>query len=174
MCDPIKEPQFASPIYKAVGYKPDQTGVSQLGWQVKAGDLIGYADNTGASTGDHLHFGLKPQAQNESNGAWYNTEQLNGYNGAIDPFPFLVQVIEKPKFQKDLYLGLNDPDVKRLQQTLNQHGYTVSLSGAGANGKETTFYGILTKQAVIKVQKKFGLPQTGYFGPLTRAIVNNF
>lgn len=88
MCDCVKEPQFTSPIYKAVGYKPDQTGVSQTGIAVKRGDLLGYADNTGASSGDHLHFGLKPQAQNESNGAWYNPAQDNGYNGAIDPQPF--------------------------------------------------------------------------------------
>jgi len=88
MCDPIKEPKLTSPVYKAVGFKPDQTGVSQIGWKVSLGDLIGYADNTGASTGDHLHFGLKPVAQGESNGAWYNTEQANGYNGAIDPQPF--------------------------------------------------------------------------------------
>lgn len=88
MCDPIKEPQFASPVWKAVGYQPDQTGVSQLGTPVKRGDLIGYADNTGASTGDHCHFGLKNVAQNESNGIWYNTEQNNGYNGAIDPTPY--------------------------------------------------------------------------------------
>lgn len=88
MCDAKKEPQFTSPIYKAVGYAPDQTGVSQNGIAIKKGDLIGYADNTGNSSGDHLHFGLKPQAKNESNGIWYNTEQANGYNGAINPAPF--------------------------------------------------------------------------------------
>ncbi len=88
MCDPIKEPKYASPIWKAVGYKPDQTGVSQIGIAVKRGDLLGYADNTGASTGDHLHFGLKPVAINESNGAWLNFEQNNGYGGAIDAEPY--------------------------------------------------------------------------------------
>jgi murein DD-endopeptidase MepM/ murein hydrolase activator NlpD len=101
LCDSILEPQFTSPIYKAVGYKPDQTGVSQLGVVVKCGDLLGYADNTGASTGDHLHFGLKPQLQNESNGAWYNTEQKNGYNGAIDPMPFFNK--HTPLYIQTLY-----------------------------------------------------------------------
>jgi murein DD-endopeptidase MepM/ murein hydrolase activator NlpD len=88
LCNAKKEPQFTSPIYTKVGYQPDQTGVSQIGWKVRTGELIGYADNTGASTGDHLHFGLKPQAQNESNGAWLNIEQNNGYLGAIDPAPY--------------------------------------------------------------------------------------
>jgi murein DD-endopeptidase MepM/ murein hydrolase activator NlpD len=55
-------------------------------YPVKCGDLIGYADNTGApyeSSGDHLHFGLQPLDQ-------YNTiiEQRNGFNGCIDPTPF--------------------------------------------------------------------------------------
>jgi len=62
--------------------------VVKTGQKVKAGDLIGYADNTGLSTGDHLHFGLKPQAWNENDWIWYNVEQNNGYLGAIDPLPY--------------------------------------------------------------------------------------
>lgn len=55
---------------------------------VKAGAHIADADNTGASSGSHLHFGLKPVAQGESVWAWYNIEQNNGYMGAIDPKPY--------------------------------------------------------------------------------------
>lgn len=56
------------------------------GVNVKTGDLIGYADNTGApfeSSGDHLHFGLAPCDQN---GAFL--EPGNGYGGCIDPQPY--------------------------------------------------------------------------------------
>ena len=88
MCDPIAYPEFTSPIYKAVGYHPDQTGVSNVGVFVKCGDLIGYADNSGTTSGDHLHFGIKPQMEGEPDGIWYNYAQSNGYMGAVDPTPY--------------------------------------------------------------------------------------
>lgn len=50
--------------------------------QVKAGDLIGYADNTGKyTTGSHLHFGLRPVLFKPD----------NGYNGWIDPEPYFIK-----------------------------------------------------------------------------------
>lgn len=78
LCDGLKEPKYQSPIADKTGFVP-----------VKCGDLIGYADNTGASSGDHLHFGLKPVAKGEDWGIWFNVEQKNGYLGAIDPMPYL-------------------------------------------------------------------------------------
>lgn len=80
LCDPRKEPKFASPVYKA----------KNMTLRVKSGDLIAYADNTGFSTGDHLHFGLKPMGKDKK-GIFYNLFQDNGYKGAVDPFPYLVE-----------------------------------------------------------------------------------
>jgi murein DD-endopeptidase MepM/ murein hydrolase activator NlpD len=57
------------------------------GQKVKAGDILGEADNTGLSSGDHDHFELKP-VEMADNGMFYNTEQNNGYFGSIDPLPY--------------------------------------------------------------------------------------
>lgn len=54
--------------------------------QVSAGDLIGYANNTGApyeSSGNHLHLGLAfLDAQKRF------TNQDNGYGGCVNPLPY--------------------------------------------------------------------------------------
>lgn len=77
LVDPLKEPKYASPL------------MDKLGVTLKAGDLIGYANNTGTSTGSHLHFGLKKVQKGENLYAWSNIEQNNGYMGATDPAPYL-------------------------------------------------------------------------------------
>ena len=54
------------------------------GDELKTGDLIGYADSTGYSSGDHLHFEVKEVDQD---GRVLN--QDNGYFGAIDPISLM-------------------------------------------------------------------------------------
>jgi hypothetical protein len=51
------------------------------GQQVVTGQAIGISNNTGNSSGPHLHFGVKP----------VNPDNNNGYFGAIDPQPLLNQ-----------------------------------------------------------------------------------
>lgn len=63
----------------------------KTGDRVQTGDLIGYADSTGLSTGDHLHFSIKPQLWNENDWIWYNLEQSNGMMGAVDPNPYFTK-----------------------------------------------------------------------------------
>lgn len=62
------------------------------GERVGVGDFIGYADSTGFSSGDHLHFELKPVDILEwENGLpiYNNTLQQNGMLGAVDPVPYM-------------------------------------------------------------------------------------
>lgn len=78
LCDGAKEPKFISPLYKKKNVR------------VRAGDVIGYADNTGFSSGDHLHFGLKP-SDRQGNALF----PKNGVRGAVDPYPFLEEAPER-------------------------------------------------------------------------------
>ena len=64
-----------------------------VGDTVKTGTLLGYADSTGYSTGDHLHFEVK---QTDSKGNTLNNS--NGDFGAIDPAPLTF-----PKFARDVH-----------------------------------------------------------------------
>ena len=57
----------------------------RLGQQVSIGDVIAYADNTGYSTGSHLHWGLKAIKQGENEWDWITLNQRNGYGGALSP-----------------------------------------------------------------------------------------
>lgn len=59
-------------------------------------------------------------------------------------------------FKKDLMLGDTDPDVKQLQKVLNADIDTMIISDdVGSRGKESTYFGQLTKDAVIKFQNKY-------------------
>ncbi len=75
-------------------------------------------------------------------------------------------------FQKDLYYGMTNADVKALQIYLNTHGFPVAPIGDGSPGHETNYFGGLTKAAVMRFQTAHGIaPISGYFGSLTRAYV---
>jgi hypothetical protein len=56
---------------------------------------------------------------------------------------------------------------------LNVNGFTISVSGPGSLGNETTYFGVATQKALIAFQQLADIhPASGYFGAITRAYVN--
>jgi hypothetical protein len=68
-------------------------------------------------------------------------------------------------FSRNLKLQSTGQDVMELQKFLAKEGLFTK--------KPTKYFGQLTKNALIKWQKKNNLPATGYFGSMSRSIMNN-
>ena len=105
------------------------------------------------------------------------------YNGLLAQTSVPTTTMTGLCLSSDLSLGMSSSEVQALQQGLNQDPATqVAVSGAGAPGYETSYFGALTKAAVIKFQDKYasevltswGLTKgTGYAGSTTRAKFNS-
>lgn len=77
-------------------------------------------------------------------------------------------------FTQDLELGDSHPEVKLLQQFLNNNGYSVAPSGPGSKGQETEMFGYATRAALARFQRDNSIvPAVGNFGPITRDLINS-
>lgn len=138
--------------------------VVHTGQKVKAGDLLGYADSTGVSTGDHLHFGL----------ALVGTPNNNGYHGYSDPTPyfngkFAEDISVLPPlftFKNTLRLKSWSNDVKQLQLVLKK----INLYDGAIDG----VFGPITEASVKQFQLQKDLVTDGICGPKTNAELNKF
>lgn len=90
--------------------------------------------------------------------------------------------VVSPVFTLTLKAGMTNKEVILLQKFLNAAGFLVAGSGAGSPGHETSYFGALTKSALIKFQeahakdilKPVGLTKgTGIFGPSTQSFIAN-
>ena len=83
-----------------------------VGTSVSEGQLIAHSNNTGNSTGPHLHWGYYKIPRNRQ----------NGYNGYIDQLPLLqgTPVVGSPDLQKEL-------DKVRAERDKNWNLYQDSL-----------------------------------------------
>jgi hypothetical protein len=87
-------------------------------------------------------------------------------------------------FDRDLKLGDSGEDVRLLQVMLNKFlDSPIALSGVGSKGLESSYFGLLTKQAVIRFQEKYAdlilkpaslTKGTGYVGASTRGVLKEF
>lgn len=151
-------------------------GSPQMMPEIKIGDKIMAADNTGASAGDHLHFSMKFRAKNSM-----VVGGDNGYAGAIPTSPyfenrFILDVLgesqPKPRytFTRNLEWGEETPEALKLQEILKYEKCMPEWV------IPAPFYGNQTKAAVAAFQKKykiFSIAPGRYFYEKTRAKMNS-
>ena len=90
------------PIKAMTLYMHNLSFVATQGQRVRAGDVISLSDSTGASSADHLHFGLY---ECKDNGIILN--QDNGVKGAIDPELFFPRPSElQPDWRASVIFGI--------------------------------------------------------------------
>jgi hypothetical protein len=113
------------------------------GQVVKTGDLLGWEDNTGYSSGEHLH----QEGKHVANGI--NVFQNNGYYGAFDISLYWNGTYAKQQnlFTKKMEFGQRSDDIKRMQQLLKDKGYFTYPECTG-------YYGEVTRQAVLMFQEE--------------------
>lgn len=77
-------------------------------------------------------------------------------------------IVSCPQLNDNLYAGVvNKADVTCLQQFLSNQGADIYPEGL-----VTGYFGSLTRAAVVRFQKRYGIIQTGFVGILTRAKIN--
>lgn len=113
----------------------------------------------------------QPSQPSTSSSGFYSTRPL--FTTTTTTTPATPNPATAYFFTRSLRKGMTGGDVKELQKYLNSQGFTVSLTGPGSVGNETTIFGNATHAAVIKFQKAKNItPPVGFFGPITRVVVN--
>lgn len=73
--------------YFKIRYWHNLTNLVKKGDKVSIGQVIALSDSTGYSSGNHLHFEIKPVTKTGS-----NRLQKNGFLGAVDPEQYMFDI----------------------------------------------------------------------------------
>lgn len=136
-------------LYVLCWHMKDGSISVKVGDKITEGTPIGLSNNTGQSTGPHLHLAVMPYA---IDGVGILTSLGNGYGGYIDPLPYFP--VAAPK--RIVKFGSYGSDVVWLQKRL------------GVNPTSGLFW-TKTLAAVKAFQAAHGLVADGVVGPLTWA-----
>ena len=103
------------------------------GQKVKVGAVIGTSNNTGASTGPHLHFGLKIDGENPA------------YKGYVDPMPYYSSDVPAD----DSAVPSDIPDAVKIPSNLSFEVISDVLNIRNGPGVEFAIVGQLQKGAAV-------------------------
>ena len=117
------------------------------GQKVRAGQLIGHSNNTGASTGPHLHFGLKIDGENPA------------YKGYVDPMPYFSAGggEEEAGSGGEQPAGVSLPDLKfevtyDVLNVRNGPGVEYSIVGQLAKGAKFTSKALGSRSVWVEIE----------------------
>ena len=105
--------------------------------------MIGFSNNTGASTGPHLHFGLRKAVQTDA------------YKGYIDPLPYLTGQIV-PSAEMPGSVALPDMKFEVIVEELNVRGgpgINFSIVEKMKKGKSVTATRLYSEGAWVQIGK---------------------
>jgi hypothetical protein len=143
------------------------TPVNSGGGNTSAGGGGSVTTNTSAGGGGGS------MTSNNSNTAYINPNNV-GLGTVNNTTNNSTTTLTKYTFKTDLKLYKRHPDVIKLQQFLNNRGYIIAKKGAGSPGLESNYFGPATRSALIKFQIDNKIkPAQGYFGKITRTLVNS-
>jgi hypothetical protein len=105
------------------------------GQKVKTGTVVGYSNNTGASTGPHLHLGLRIDGENPP------------YKGYVDPMPYFSTGASAATSAEAA--GTDVPDAVEIPSSLSFEVVSEILNVRNGPGVEYAIVGQLQKGASV-------------------------